>query len=86
MNIVPFPLFVSFMWLLLATLSWTSGNFAKTFFSSSASDVHTMIIGPVTKLPLLVLFIAASLVSVCALSLLFLSPWIYQEYLDHIHF
>jgi hypothetical protein len=81
MNIVPFPLFVSFMWLLLATLSWTSGNFAKTLFSSSASDVHARISGPVTKLPLLVLFIATSLTSVCTLFLLFLywrSPWICQ--------
>jgi len=82
MNIVPFPLFVLFMWLLLATLSWKSGNFANTLFSSSASDVHARIIGPVTKLSLLVLFIAASFASVCTLSILFLcwrSPWICQE-------
>ena len=69
MNIVPFPLFLSFMWLLLATVSLTSGIFAKTLFLSSTSDVHARISGPVTKFPLLVLFIASSLTSVCTLSL-----------------
>jgi hypothetical protein len=72
---------LTFMWLSSASVSWTSGNFAKALFSLSAINFYARINGPVTKHPLLILFIAASLVSVCTLSILFLhlrSPWFCQ--------